>query len=591
MSPSLRPWRRYRAAWQRLGPLAGAKPGQLAILGAQGVITGFLEAGVLIVMVQVAFSISNDSNEVEVGLGPLGDQTFSLRDLFLIAVGLGLARLLVQLSDARMASRMSSATLTRLRLDIVDTYEQATWPRQAAEREGHFQEVVGGHSGQVASAVLTISGTLSTAFNLLALVVSALLVDAAAAVTIVVGVTVLFYLLRPVAKRSRASSGAYGRLSLELSQNVNDLVRLSQEVKVHHVESAWRRRIGGTITANAEAYRYNQFLGRAVPAVYQAAAMTLVIGTLAVINAADVTQVQALGAIVLLLFRALAYGQGLQSSYQRLGDLLPYADRYSATLERLRADQAPAGTVPVDRIGSVEFRDVSFTYGDRREALHEVSFTLLPGQCLGVVGPSGAGKSTLIQLLLGLRTPTSGDVRIGDELLADLDPGDWYDRVGFVPQDPQLVEATVADNIRFFRPEVTDDEVVAAARLAHLHDEIEGMPDGYATEIGPRHQSISGGQRQRLCLARALLGRPDLLILDEPTSALDLRSEALVHQTLGELADERLVVVIAHRLSTLNICDRIMVLEEGHLRGLLPARELEEQNEFFREVVALANLR
>lgn len=591
MSPLANPWRRYRAAWQRLAPLTGARPGQLAVLGLQGVLTGFLEAGVLIVMVQVAFAISSDSDQVEVGLGPLGERTFSLADLFLIAVALGVARLLLQLSDARLASRMSTSTIARLRLDLVDTYQRASWPQQAAEREGHFQEVVGGHSAQVASAVLTVSGTLSTAFNLLALVVSALLVDAAAAVTIVVGVVALFFVLRPLARRSRDSSRAYGRLTLELSQGVNDLVRLSQEVKVHHVEEAWGDRLGGTIQATAKAYRFNQFLARAVPAVYQAAAMTLVIATLAAINAADVAQVQVLGAIVLLLFRALSYGQSLQSAYQRLGDIVPYADRLRATIDALETDRAPEGTVPVDRITAVEFDRVSFTYDDRREALHDVSFTLLPGQCLGVVGPSGAGKSTLIQLLLGLRRPTGGSVRIGGELLGDLDPGDWYDRVGYVPQDPQLVEATVAENIRFFRSGVSDEDVVAVARLAHLHDEIEAMPQGYDTPIGPRHQTISGGQRQRLCLARALLAQPDLLILDEPTSALDLRSEALVHQTLAELADERLVVVIAHRLSTLNICDRIMVLEDGHLRGLLPARELEQQNEFFREVVALANLR
>ena len=160
-----------------------------------------------------------------------------------------------------------------------------------------------------------------------------------------------------------------------------------------------------------------------------------------------------------------------------------------------------------------------------------------------------------------------------------------------MPQDPQLVEATVAENIRFFRPDPSDEDLVAVAKLAHLHDEIEALPQGYDTPIGPRHQTVSGGQRQRLCLARALLGRPDLLILDEPTSALDLRSEHLVHQSLAELSEERMVVVIAHRLSTLNICDRIMVLEEGRIRGLLPAAELEQQNDFFREVVALANLR
>ena len=586
-----RPFRRFRDAWNRLAPLTGARPRQLAVLAAQGVASGFLEAGVLVVMVQVAFAVSSGGDEVEVGLGPLGDRTFTLTELFLIAAALVALRLLVQLGDARLASRMSAAALGRLRRELVATYAAAAWPRQAEEREGHFQEVVGGHSAQIASAVLTISGTLSLAFNLLALVVSAVLVDAVAAVAIVAGVSVLFVLLRPLARRSRLNSNEYGRTSLELSQQVNDLVRLSQEVKVHHVEATWRQHLGRTIEANVNAYRRNQLLGRLAPAIYQAAAMTLVIGTLAAINAADVTQIQALGAIVLLLFRALAYGQGLQSSYQRLGDLVPYADRLLATRAMLESDRLEPGTRPVDRIRSVRFVDVGFRYDERGAALHDVTFDLGRGQCLGVVGPSGAGKSTLIQLLLGLRRPTTGTIEVDGHPLDELDPGDWYGRIGFVPQDPQLVEATVADNIRFFRPDAEEDEIVAVARLAHLDEEIQAMPEGYATVIGPRHQSISGGQRQRLCLARALLGGPDLLILDEPTSALDLRSEHLVHQTLEELAEERLVVVIAHRLSTLNICDRIMVLEQGHIRDLLPAAELEQQNDFFREVVSLANLR
>lgn len=585
------PWRRVTESWNRLAPLAGGRPRDLVVLSVRAVIGGFLEAGVLVVMVQVAFAISNDSDAIEVGLGPLGNVTLGLGELFVIAVVLGLARLVLQIADARLAARMSTDALVRLRTELVLAFEAATWPRQAQEREGHFQEVIGGHTAQVASAVLTIAGTLSTGFNLLALLVSAIVVDAVAAVTIVVGVGSLFFLLRPLARRSRQTSSAYGRASMELAQGVNDLVRLSQEIKVHHVEANRGEAVGAIIEDGGRAYRHNQFLARAVPAIYQAVAMVLIIGTLAAINAADITQVQALGAIVLMLMRALAYGQGLQSSYQRLSDLVPFADRVQKALAELQDAAAPQGTTRIEHIGTVRFDDVSFSYGTGRDALHEVSFGLERGQCLGVVGPSGAGKSTLIQLLLGLRTPTEGSVAADDHELVDLDPTSWYARVGFVPQDPQLVEGTVAENIRFFRPDSSDDEVERSARLAHLHDEIEALPQGYATPIGPRHQTVSGGQRQRLCLARALLARPDLLILDEPTSALDLRSEHLVHQTLGELRSDLLVVVIAHRLSTLNICDRIMVLEEGRVRGLLPAAELEQHNDFFREVVALANLR
>lgn len=592
MSPSFTPpWRRFAHAWRRLQPLAGGRPRDLVVLSIRSFAAGFLEAGVLLVMVQVAFAISEDSEKIEVGLGPLGSVTFGLGELFLLAVLLGALRLVVLILDARLASRMGRQALTRLRKQVVAAFEASSWARQSEEREGRFQEVATGQTARVASAIGVVSGSLSTGLNLLALLVSAVLVDAVAAVTIVVGVALLFVLLRPVARRSRASSARYGSLSIDLGQDINDVVRLAQEIKVHHVGDQRLEDVGRTIDAASEAYYENQMLARAAPAVYQGAATVLIIGSLALINAADIVEIQSLGAIVLMMVRALAYGQGLQSAYQQINDLLPYADRVSATMHELQADAAPGGTESVDRIRSVGFDHVSFSYGAGRDALHDVSFSVERGSCLGVVGPSGAGKSTLIQLLLGLRTPGAGEVRVDGRDLAGLAAADWYARIGFVPQDPQLIEGTVAENIRFFRPGASDEDVARAARLAHLDDEIQALPHGYQTPIGPRHQTVSGGQRQRLCLARALLDQPDLLILDEPTSALDLRSEHLVHQTLEEMRQDLVIVVIAHRLSTLNICDRIMVMEEGQVRGLLPAAELVEQNDFFREVVALANLR
>jgi ABC-type multidrug transport system fused ATPase/permease subunit len=563
----------------------------MLLLAVRAVMAGFLEAGVLVVMVQIAFTISSGDDKIEVGLGPLGSVTFTLTQLFLIALALGILRLTVQVADSRLASRISANALITLRREVTAAYEASTWPRQAQEREGSFQEVVGGHTARVASAVLVLAGALSAGFNLLALLASAILVDAIAAMTIVVGVSALFFILRPLARRSRASSKAIGELSIDLSQSVNDLVRLSQEIKVNHLGRERAEAVGATIDAGGEAYYRNQLLGRSVPAIYQAAAMVLIITTLAGINAADITSVRSLGAIVLMLVRALSYGQTLQSAYQSIGDLLPYADRVTEAIDSFEAATPLEGTTAIDRIEGIAFDHVSFRYSDTREALEDVTFSMAPGQCLGVIGPSGAGKSTLTQILLGLRSPTTGTVTVNGTPQADLDPAAWFARVGFVPQDPQLIEGTVADNIGFFRSGPTRDEIVAAAKLAQLHAEIEALPEGYDTPIGPRHQTVSGGQRQRLCLARAVVTNPDLLILDEPTSALDLRSEHLVHEALGELAEDLMVVVIAHRLSTLNICDRIMVLEDGKVRGLLPPAELEQQNDFYREVVALANLR
>jgi ABC-type multidrug transport system fused ATPase/permease subunit len=210
---------------------------------------------------------------------------------------------------------------------------------------------------------------------------------------------------------------------------------------------------------------------------------------------------------------------------------------------------------------------------------------------VGIIGPSGAGKSTLVQLLLRLRAPTGGRVLVNgaDAVAFSLD--DWYRRVTFVPQDSRLFAGTIADNIRFFRTDVDDDAIEAAARLAHLHGDIEGFPDRYATPVGERGGQLSGGQRQRLCIARALVGNPDVMVLDEPTSALDVKSEFLVRQTISGLAPHTSVFVIAHRLSTLSMCDRIMVILNGELQGFDDPASLEANNPFYSEALRLSGVR
>jgi ABC-type multidrug transport system fused ATPase/permease subunit len=166
----------------------------------------------------------------------------------------------------------------------------------------------------------------------------------------------------------------------------------------------------------------------------------------------------------------------------------------------------------------------------------------------------------------------------------------WYHRVTFVPQEARLVAGTIAENIRFFREDVDDDAVRRAAKLAQLDGDVEAMPLGYDTPVGERGGQLSGGQRQRICIARALVDEPDVVVLDEVTSSLDVRSEALIRQTIADLSPRSTVFVIAHRLSTLAICHRIMVIMNGALEGFDQAAELERTNPFYAEALRLAGI-
>jgi ABC-type multidrug transport system fused ATPase/permease subunit len=202
-----------------------------------------------------------------------------------------------------------------------------------------------------------------------------------------------------------------------------------------------------------------------------------------------------------------------------------------------------------------------------------VTLRIAPGEAVGVAGASGGGKSSLCMLAMGLLRPTRGVVAIGGVDLADLTPESWRGLAAYVPQECRLILGSVADNIRFFRSDVTAAEIVAAAKAAHLHDEIVALPQGYATIIGPSSRDLSGGQKQRLVLARALAGQPGLLVLDEPSSALDPRSEGLIIETLRALKGRTALLVIAHRPATLSFCDRVLLLEHGALALVEDRRE------------------
>jgi ABC-type multidrug transport system fused ATPase/permease subunit len=216
-----------------------------------------------------------------------------------------------------------------------------------------------------------------------------------------------------------------------------------------------------------------------------------------------------------------------------------------------------------------------------------ISFDVAEGEVIGIIGPSGAGKSTLVQLLLGLRGPDEGAYEVDGRPASVYRQADWHRQVSFVPQEPRLLHASVADNIRFYR-DIAIADVERAARLARIHEDIVAWPNGYETIVGPRADAVSGGQQQRICLARALAAKPGMLVLDEPTSALDPHSETLIGESLNALKSELTLFIIAHRMSTLDICDRVMVIVDGRLVGFDTKPLLQASNSYYRHASRLA---
>ena len=235
---------------------------------------------------------------------------------------------------------------------------------------------------------------------------------------------------------------------------------------------------------------------------------------------------------------------------------------------------APDAKVLSSVAGRITFDDVSFSYDERQEVLHNINLEIAPGEIVALVGPSGAGKSTIFNLIPRFYDPTSGIVRIDGTDLRSVTQASLRQQIGIVPQETLLFGGTIRENIRYGRLDASEDEIVAAAKAANSHDFITELPDGYETVVGERGVRLSGGQRQRVAIARAILKDPRVLLLDEATSSLDSESEHEVQEALARLMLNRTTVIIAHRLSTVRVAHRIAVLDRGSIIELGTHEEL-----------------
>ena len=276
------------------------------------------------------------------------------------------------------------------------------------------------------------------------------------------------------------------------------------------------------------------------------------------------------------LIQFLFYAGMVATSAAALSELWTELQRAAGATERLVEllnttdsvrDPAEPCPLPAPVRGAIRFETVTFSYASRLEApaLHEVSLSIAPGETVALVGPSGAGKSTLIQLLLRFYDPQSGRIMLDGVNLADMARSDFRRALSLVPQDPVIFAASARENIRFGRPDASNEDVEAAARAAAAHDFILALPEGYDTYVGERGVMLSGGQRQRIAIARAILRDAPVLLLDEATSALDAQSERAVQDAVDRLARDRTTLIIAHRLATVKKADRIIVMDKGRI--------------------------
>ena len=381
-----------------------------------------------------------------------------------------------------------------------------------------------------------------------------------------------FFLVRRQIRRAAAEvRDQYSEVYATLHESIAGVKIVKSFVRERHEARRFTRELREQVGLQMRGARWNTMLGVGAGLITGAAnVVVLYIGGRMVLMAHH----PAPGALTwgdLIAFRtyqSMLFGPviALVTINQTITWVMAAVERIMDTLDTVpEIKDAPNARSPARIEGKLEFRNVDFAYEPGKAVLEDVSFVAEPGKTIALVGPSGGGKSTLVNLIPRFYDPLNGEILVDDVDLRDLRVSTLRRSIGMVLQETFLFGGTLRENIKYGKPEATDEEIIQAAIAANAHDFIMEFPDGYETEVGERGVRLSGGQRQRISIARAILRNPRILILDEATSALDSESEHLIQMALAELMKGRTSFVIAHRLSTVMNADLILVIDEGRI--------------------------
>ncbi len=486
---------------------------------------------------------------------------------------------------------------------LLQSFTRAPWLVQQSSGTGELLRTV---SGSVSSTMTVVAGTLSVVSEgavFLAIVTALIIINPMLAIgtliyLVLAGLVYLRVVRRPIATRGL-------RLQVEgqrMNSSLIELVSGIKELTIRGSASTYLDRYTKAARSALSAYRLivvtNQGM-RYLLEVLMIAGAALVIG-IATLSGSATTVLVSIGVLLAGGMRLLPALNSLLIAVNNARANEPAIAIVEAELARLATPDEIAplvgeegGAEPIVPTGAFALEQVGFRYPTREQpALTGISINVAFGEALGIVGATGSGKSTLVDLLLGFLQPTEGAIRIdGEPLLPHL--ASWRAQIGFVPQDIFLVDDTLAANITFgeVSDTISQEQLAEAITLAQLDDVVAELPEGVDTMLGERGVRLSGGQRQRVGLARALYRRPRVLILDEATSALDNETERRISDALRTLHGQLTMIVIAHRLSTVRSCDRILYLDDGRVAGLDTFDALDRTNTGFARLVELGSLR
>lgn len=425
--------------------------------------------------------------------------------------------------------------------------------------------VVGGFGSIVPDFFWNMLGSFTSFFVAFAFMLTVNMVVACIFLVLVFAMILFNMQFSPTKRKlSRAHAASRSKLTAQAADLLTNIDTARQYVSLKNEVAMFEERTNDRMIAHQKTWKYSEKtrLVNSFVLLIATSAMFYILATnwqAGIISTGDLVLVLSL--VSQVAYNLTTIGKAIDSFSQAFGEMEEGLEDIFIDHEIIDAPDAETLNVPH---GSVVWDDVSFAYNEQN-IFDQLSLTIPAGQRVGLVGPSGAGKSTFVSLLLRQHDIQSGTISIDEQNIATVTQDSLRQHIALVPQEPLLFHRTIKENIMYGDPDASEDDMILAAKQAQAHDFIMQLEDGYDTLVGERGVKLSGGQKQRVAIARAMLKQSPILVLDEATSALDSESEVAIQQALEELMEEKTVIAVAHRLSTLRKMDRILVFDNGQI--------------------------
>ncbi|KKS34895.1 MAG: ABC transporter, ATP-binding protein, MsbA family [Parcubacteria group bacterium GW2011_GWC2_42_12] len=575
----------YRAYW-------GYKK-QIVALTLLGFLSSLLEGIGINVAIPIFSFISGTGNKASDPISRIIKKSFdffqvnySLKYLFIFVCGLLIFRVLILLLSNYIKIKIAAVYEEKTRGELFKLTAEANWQYLLKQKLGYLETILvtnvthGGLLLQYISASLIIIVSL-VIFLLVAINISWFIT----LITAVLG-GLIFFVFKPFLYRIRALSREREKINRQIAHHINENILGMKTIKAMSASGKIIDKAKEYFRSLRELIIKTSFLSILTDALIQPIGLIFVFIVFAISYKTNTFNFAALAAIIYLVQRIFAYTQQLQSnvysmtvSSSYISKMLEYKD------EVIKNKELDNGVDSFKFNNFLEFKDVGFYYNNAKQILTKVNFIIKKGEMIGLIGPSGAGKTTIVDIILRLFNPTKGEILLDGNNINSININEWRKNIGYVSQDIFLKNDTIANNIKFYNDSISDREMKEAAKMANIYDFIQSCPDKFATVIGERGLLLSTGQRQRIVIARILARRPKILILDEATSALDNESEVQIQEVIENLKNKVTVLLIAHRLSTVMNCNKLLVLQDGEIKEQGSPKELlADENSYYYKV-------